>query len=42
MRFEALGGEALPRIGDVFLVGVGANLDMIGLRPQQIFVNYTV
>ena len=39
MCLEALRSEALPRFGDVFLVCVRTNFDMVGLRPQQIFVN---
>ena len=39
MGLEALRCEALARFGDVFLVNVGADLDMIGLRPQEVFVN---
>ena len=39
MRLEALRSEVLSRFGDVFLAGVGAHLDVVGLRPQKILVN---
>ena len=39
MCLEALRSEAFARFGDVFLVCIGADFDMVGLRPQEIFVN---
>src|ERR1700674_5799060 len=39
MYFKTFRSEGLPHFRNVSLVCVGAHLDVIGLRPQEIFVN---